>query len=146
MLSWFPLFFPFKVCIVFVTIAFFFYLFSIKEPLYLPSNSELQVSIWRLTNEHQVWYEWHAESFISIPSTAASSEELLTGQPFGGQLNSSSSSLTLGALSPLADGKDPLLLSLPNVSTGKNTSEYVTVKIGHTSLHNPGGRSSWIGL
>ena len=122
------------------------HLFSIKEPLYLPSNSELQVSIWRLTNEHQVWYEWHAESFISIPSTAASSEELLTGQPFGGQLNSSSSSLTLGALSPLADGKDPLLLSLPTVSTGKSTSEYVTVKIGHTSLHNPGGRSSWIGL
>ncbi|KAJ4476233.1 PRMT5 arginine-N-methyltransferase-domain-containing protein, partial [Lentinula aciculospora] len=46
MLSWFPLFFPFK------------------EPLYLPSNSELQISIWRLTNERQVWYEWHAESFL----------------------------------------------------------------------------------
>ena len=75
-----------------------------------------------------------------------SSEEILLGQPFGAQFNSSSSSLTLGALSPLADGKDPLFLSIPNVSTGKGASEYVTVKIGHTSLHNPGGRSSWIGL
>lgn len=83
---------------------------------------------------------------MSIPSTATSSEELLLGQPFGRQFNSSSSSLALGAPSPLADGKDPLCLSLPNVSTGKGASEYVTVKIGHTSLHNPGGRSSWIGL
>ena len=114
--------------------------------MYLPSNSELQVSIWRLTNEHQVWYEWHAESFISIPSIAASSEELLLGQPFGDQFISSSSSSTLGAPSPMADGKDPIFLSLPNVSIGKGVSEYVTVKIGHTSLHNPGGRSSWIGL
>ncbi|KIK10187.1 hypothetical protein K443DRAFT_142017 [Laccaria amethystina LaAM-08-1] len=39
MLSWFPLLFP------------------LKEPLYLPSNSELQISIWRSTNERQVWYE-----------------------------------------------------------------------------------------
>jgi len=122
MLSWFPLFFPFK------------------EPLYLPSNSELQVSIWRLTNERQVWYEWHAESFISIPSTAASSEELLTKSPL---FSSSSSLSTLGAPSPLMD---PIFLSSPNASTGTGVSEYITVKIGHTSLHNPGGRSSWIGL
>jgi len=127
MLSWFPLFFPFK------------------EPLYLPSNSELQVSIWRLTNEHQVWYEWHAESFISIPSTAASSEELVLGQPFGGQPASSSSASTLGVPSPLVDGKDSIP-SPPNVSSAKGVSELVVVKIGHTSLHNPGGRSSWIGL
>ncbi|KAH9986239.1 PRMT5 arginine-N-methyltransferase-domain-containing protein [Russula vinacea] len=48
MLSWFPLFFP------------------LKEPLYLPSNSELQVSIWRLTDQRQVWYEWYAESFLPV--------------------------------------------------------------------------------
>ena len=143
MLSWFPLFFPFKVCynIWFQTLAIL--LISIKEPLYLPSNSELQVSIWRLTNEHQVWYEWHAESFISIPSTTASSEELVLGQPFGGQFTPSSSSLTLGTPSPLIDGKDPNIFPL---STEKGIPEFVTVKIGHTSLHNPGGRSSWIGL
>lgn len=118
----------------------------IKEPLYLPSNSELQVSIWRLTNERQVWYEWHAESFISIPNTATSSEELLLGSPFGGQFASSSSLSTLGASSPLIDGKDPTFLFSPNAPTERSVSDYDIVKIGHTSLHNPGGRSSWIGL
>ena len=80
-----------------------------------------------------------------MPSTAASSEELVLGQPFGAPFTSSPFSSTL-APSPLIDGKDSTLLSLPNVSTGEGVSEVVTVKIGHTSLHNPGGRSSWIGL
>ncbi|KAH6913038.1 shk1 kinase-binding protein 1 [Coprinopsis sp. MPI-PUGE-AT-0042] len=62
----------------------------------LLSVQKLLVSIWRLTNDKQVWYEWHAESFWSL----IMSSEL----------------------------------------------EYESVKIGHTSLHNPGGRSSWIGL
>ncbi|CAE7123581.1 unnamed protein product [Rhizoctonia solani] len=37
MLSWFPIFFPFK------------------EPLYLPSNSELDVYMWRLSDTQKVW-------------------------------------------------------------------------------------------
>ncbi|CAE6507758.1 unnamed protein product [Rhizoctonia solani] len=37
MLSWFPIFFPFK------------------EPLYLPSNSELDVYVWRLSDAQKVW-------------------------------------------------------------------------------------------
>ncbi|KAG8812619.1 methyltransferase protein, partial [Serendipita sp. 399] len=60
MLSWFPLYFPFK------------------EPLYLPSNSELHVSIWRLTSKSKIWYEWYAESYLpvfltpNVPSPLAS--------------------------------------------------------------------------
>ncbi|KDQ24653.1 hypothetical protein PLEOSDRAFT_1067469 [Pleurotus ostreatus PC15] len=48
MLSWFPLFFP------------------LKEPMYLPNDAELHVSLWRLTDKRQVWYEWHAEAFLYL--------------------------------------------------------------------------------
>ncbi|KAG6861031.1 hypothetical protein C0995_004734 [Termitomyces sp. Mi166 len=116
MLSWFPLFFPFK------------------EPLYLPSNSELQVSIWRLTNERQVWYEWHAESFLSSP-VAQSESQSAASVP-------ASPSDTV--FSPLIDADDPMRGRFQVFDTA--TPVYETVKIGQTSLHNPGGRSSWIGL
>ncbi|KAF9476682.1 shk1 kinase-binding protein 1 [Pholiota conissans] len=125
MLSWFPLFFPFK------------------EPLYLPSNSELQVSIWRLTNDRQVWYEWHAESFISIPAAADRKEELMLSTTFPATPFSA-----MGAPSPLIDSKEPPRLDTSRFAAYGTSEEalYDMVKIGHTSLHNPGGRSSWIGL
>ncbi|KAF2202151.1 arginine N-methyltransferas-like protein [Delitschia confertaspora ATCC 74209] len=47
MISWFPIFFP------------------IKTPLHVPQNSELEVSMWRLTDDRKVWYEWLVESFIT---------------------------------------------------------------------------------
>ena len=127
--------------------------FLCQEPLYLPSGSELQVSIWRLTTEKQVWYEWHAESFLSVPRTSSSNEDLLL-PPNGVH----SPSFPGGAPpSPMADREDPFLLdSQPRRSATFPTSaapkastkelEFELVKIGHTSLHNPGGRSSWIGL
>lgn len=40
MISWFPIFFP------------------IKDPMYIPANSEIEVHIWRLCTEKKVWYEW----------------------------------------------------------------------------------------
>ncbi|XP_006459365.1 hypothetical protein AGABI2DRAFT_218502 [Agaricus bisporus var. bisporus H97] len=130
MLSWFPLFFPFK------------------EPLYLPSGSELQVSIWRLTNERQVWYEWHAESFLMIMTTPGGKDEL---SMYSGGRQNLPSPTTIP--SPLAD--DDAFFRTPAQSQ-KHLSQraaslgggggYEVVKIGHTSLHNPGGRSSWIGL
>ena len=46
MVSWFPMFFPFR------------------TPLYLPAGSELEVHMWRLTNDVSVWYEWSAEVFL----------------------------------------------------------------------------------
>ncbi|KAJ7104203.1 PRMT5-domain-containing protein [Mycena belliarum] len=131
MLSWFPLFFPFK------------------EPLYLPSNSELQVSIWRLTNQRQVWYEWHAEAFMNIIGMASPEVDVPLASPLsasfsnGGTLFSSPSRNTP---SPLIDATerfpaDRRLSARDAVEAGSRL-----IKIGHTSLHNAGGRSSWIGL
>ena len=48
MISWFPLFFPFR------------------TPLYLPDHSELEVHMWRLTDQRRVWYEWSAEAFVVL--------------------------------------------------------------------------------
>ncbi|GLB40203.1 putative class I-like SAM-binding methyltransferase superfamily protein [Lyophyllum shimeji] len=124
MLSWFPLFFPFR------------------EPLYLPSNSELQVSIWRLTNERQVWYEWHAESFLSSPVVAQSDSGLRSSS-----LSGIPPSPSTTVHSPLIDADDPTFAQRTGYGTpDASPGSYETVKIGQTSLHNPGGRSSWIGL
>jgi len=48
MISWFPIFFP------------------LKEPLYFPDDSELEVSIWRQTDDRKVWYEWLVEAFVMV--------------------------------------------------------------------------------
>jgi len=48
MISWFPIFFP------------------LKTPLYFPSDSELEVSIWRQTDDRKVWYEWLVEAFVMV--------------------------------------------------------------------------------
>ena len=32
----------------------------------LPSNSEVEVSMWRLTDDRKVWYEWLVESFVLV--------------------------------------------------------------------------------
>ncbi|KAI6117252.1 PRMT5-domain-containing protein [Pisolithus croceorrhizus] len=123
MLSWFPLFLP------------------LRQPLYLPSNSEVQVSIWRLTNDRQVWYEWYAESFLPVfnaPSPVEQSEDVLG--PDGSFFASASTHVAVDAF-PLS----------PRSVTSKMGAEPArpasgVVKIGQTALHNPGGRSSWIGV
>ncbi|KAL7275964.1 hypothetical protein RUND412_001064 [Rhizina undulata] len=51
MTSWFPIFFP------------------LKAPIYVPDNSELDISISRETSERKVWYEWMVEAFISGPAS-----------------------------------------------------------------------------
>ncbi|KAI9713590.1 MAG: methyltransferase protein [Bogoriella megaspora] len=48
MISWFPMFFP------------------LKEPLYIPNDSELEVSMWRQTDDRKVWYNWMVEAFAFI--------------------------------------------------------------------------------
>ncbi|WFD04459.1 type II protein arginine methyltransferase [Malassezia obtusa] len=66
MTSWFPIFFPFR------------------EPLYLPANSELEVHLWRLSDERRVWYEWSAECFLVLdrpPTTAPPPPAPETPQP-----------------------------------------------------------------
>ncbi|KAG9228141.1 PRMT5 arginine-N-methyltransferase-domain-containing protein [Amylocarpus encephaloides] len=48
MISWFPIFFP------------------LKKPLYFPDDSELEISIWRQTDDRKVWYEWLVEVFVMV--------------------------------------------------------------------------------
>lgn len=126
-----------------------------QAPLYLPSNSELQVSIWRLTNKRQVWYEWYAESFMPVFNTphdnpiADEPESILsTHESFF-----ASSPTHMATPSPLVDAIDAQQASdkrekrntWASVDSFKKV-ELGVVKIGQTSLHNAGGKSSWIGL
>ncbi|KAH0569243.1 hypothetical protein GP486_000060 [Trichoglossum hirsutum] len=46
MISWFPIFFP------------------LKTPIYFPDLCELEVSVWRQTDDRKVWYEWMVEVFL----------------------------------------------------------------------------------
>ncbi|KAI9893353.1 MAG: methyltransferase protein [Vezdaea aestivalis] len=48
MISWFPIFFP------------------LKDPLYIPDNSEVVVNLWRQTDDRKVWYEWMIETFVIL--------------------------------------------------------------------------------
>ncbi|KAI3618068.1 shk1 kinase-binding protein 1 [Moniliophthora roreri] len=133
MLSWFPLFFP------------------LREPLYLPRNSELHVSIWRLTNRRQVWYEWHAESFLSVQY--APIESTMTPSFSSPRLPVIGRSSSLGMMSPSLGAPSPLIDAVEIPLERKMMYEEPEgrlatglLKIGHTGLHNADGRSSWMGL
>ncbi|KAK5132417.1 hypothetical protein LTR08_009100 [Meristemomyces frigidus] len=45
MISWFPIFFP------------------LKTPLCVPDGAEMEVSMWRQTDDRKVWYEWIVEVY-----------------------------------------------------------------------------------
>ncbi|KAF9046951.1 PRMT5-domain-containing protein [Hymenopellis radicata] len=120
MLSWFPIYFP------------------IREPLYLPGGSELRVSMWRLTDGKKVWYEWSGEAFLDVGSTGK------VNSPHSANLLVPASPTTYAPSSPLVDAVE-LKFAMDN--GGPHPTHFNgKVKIGHTGLHNPSGRSSWIGL
>ncbi|RYP44092.1 hypothetical protein DL768_009416 [Monosporascus sp. mg162] len=48
MISWFPIFFP------------------LKQPLYVPPDTELEISMWRQTDDTKVWYEWMVEAYMWV--------------------------------------------------------------------------------
>ncbi|KAI0701199.1 PRMT5-domain-containing protein [Cytidiella melzeri] len=129
MLSWFPLFFP------------------LKEPLYLPSKCELQVSLWRLTSQRQVWYEWYAEAFLPLPGTTSSLPQTPPQQILKLQVPIPH---PVGENSPMIDAIDVMDADVERTSRASSGVEHRggarLVKIGQTTLHNPQGRSSWIGL
>nr|RBQ89942.1 hypothetical protein FVER53263_11418 [Fusarium verticillioides] len=52
MISWFPIYFP------------------LKNPLYFPADTELEVSMWRQTDDTKVWYEWLVEAFTWVSPTS----------------------------------------------------------------------------
>jgi len=140
-------------------VAFLLYGFSlgrfVKEPLYLPSNSELQVFVWRLTNQRQVWYEWYAESFLPVLRPLAETPKVGSMPAVDGRGSfATATSTPFAPPSPLVDAIDnPFLFSGDRLfkEVTKQVEEVSkietgVVKIGQTSLHNPGGRSSWMGL
>jgi protein arginine N-methyltransferase 5 len=45
MISWFPIFFP------------------LRTPIFVPDNAEIDVSMWRQTDDRKIWYEWFVEVF-----------------------------------------------------------------------------------
>ncbi|ETI21148.1 hypothetical protein G647_07492 [Cladophialophora carrionii CBS 160.54] len=51
MISWFPIYFP------------------LKSPLYLPDNSELELTMWRKTDDRKVWYEWLVDVYAYLPAS-----------------------------------------------------------------------------
>ncbi|GJD01565.1 arginine N-methyltransferase skb1 [Colletotrichum higginsianum] len=51
MISWFPIFFP------------------IKQPIYYPADTELEVTMWRQTDDSRVWYEWLIEAYAWVSET-----------------------------------------------------------------------------
>ncbi|WWC86067.1 uncharacterized protein L201_000938 [Kwoniella dendrophila CBS 6074] len=132
MFSWFPLYFP------------------LKESLYLPSGCELEVNLWRLCDSRgkKIWYEWAVESYLSVTqNNSTQSTSNINGNltPNGSRHVSLSGG---GQPSPLMDapfspGFNPNSNNQPNQSIN---TEINRIKIGQTSLHNPGGQHSWVGL
>jgi type II protein arginine methyltransferase len=120
------------------------------------------VSIWRLADKKKVWYEWFAESFYPLsPSSlvhaaakhpklhqTSSEEDATLGNP---QRSESTGSVAIPP-SPLIDapsaGLDGRWGDRHHIlgQAGSTNGPDIRVKIGQTTLHNPGGRSSWIGL
>ncbi|KAJ9602780.1 hypothetical protein H2200_012560 [Cladophialophora chaetospira] len=58
MISWFPIYFP------------------LKTPLILPDNSELQLTMWRKTDDRKVWYEWLVDVYAFLPASLITSPAL----------------------------------------------------------------------
>jgi len=48
MISWFPIFFP------------------LRQPIHFPGDSEVEVSMWRQTDDTKVWYEWLVEAYTWV--------------------------------------------------------------------------------
>lgn len=129
MFSWFPIFFPFK------------------QPIYLPGGSELEVNIWRLTSKQKVWYEWCCEVYLptgapanAAPNSASSANGNGSSTPLGVP-RSASAAGQAGQPSPMMDApfSPGFQQTIIPGSEGK-------IKIAQSTLHNPGGVHSWVGL
>ncbi|KAH8929689.1 PRMT5-domain-containing protein [Atractiella rhizophila] len=132
MLSWFPILFP------------------LKDPLYLPARSELDVHMFRLTERRKVWFEWSAESFLPVDSFLPPPLDIPA------QMSTASTAEYERGSSLLSNGRQEAFVNAapsPALSSGtmqssqsRGTDSSHRIKIGQTVLHNPGGKISWIGL
>ncbi|KAL1303432.1 hypothetical protein AAFC00_006821 [Neodothiora populina] len=57
MISWFPIFFP------------------LKTPMYFPDKAEVEVSMWRQTDDRKVWYEWIVEVYARVGAGAETTRQ-----------------------------------------------------------------------
>lgn len=110
-----------------------------------------------MTDKRKVWYEWSAESFLAMPRiqpaeaapSLSSAVQSSNGVFTGGDgmrshlLSPRAQSPAISAPSPMLDAPQPVWDRGMSV-VGDESPDLA--KIGQTSLHNPGGRSSWIGL
>jgi protein arginine N-methyltransferase 5 len=137
MFSWFPLYFPFK------------------APLYLPSGSELEVNIWRLSDQKgkKVWYEWCAEAYLPTSTSTNAIGSSAPGSGVGGVWTGGSGNEGVspngmrGPFGGVGGQPSPLMDApfSPGLVMGQG-GEAGRVKISQANLHNPGGISSWVGL
>lgn len=37
-----------------------------QTPLFIPDEAEMDVSMWRQTDDRKVWYEWVVEVFVRV--------------------------------------------------------------------------------
>ncbi|TKA82388.1 hypothetical protein B0A55_01418 [Friedmanniomyces simplex] len=61
MISWFPIFFP------------------LKTPIYVPDGSEMEVTMWRQTDDRKVWYEWVVEVYVRVDSEVGGNKRMRVG-------------------------------------------------------------------
>lgn len=104
--------------------------------------------MWRLTNERQVWYEWYAESYLPVANATLPSDAQDTSVSHGPAFSSTSTHVAVP--SPVVGPVDVLPQVEPRTEDDRGSKEVKIpcgiIKIGQTALHNPSGRSSWIGL
>jgi len=99
-----------------------------------------------------VWYEWYTESFLPVLRSPTEVGPLPRVDGLGSFVAAASTQIV--PASPLIDAIDNPFL-VPGDSLSKDVTNRIgevskietgVVKIGQTMLHNPGGRSSWMGL
>ena len=109
-----------------------------------------------------MWYEWYAEAFLPLPDASLVQADAPTPTSAQGEDSGTLQGAAEKTPSPLIDAMDVAAGSdhqafEPDASAGKlrvDTSRDASesgngirlVKVGQTTLHNPRGRSSWIGL
>ncbi|CAO1618171.1 unnamed protein product [Sympodiomycopsis kandeliae] len=127
MLSWFPMYFP------------------LKEPLYVPGGSEVDVHLWRLTSDKKVWYEWVIESFLNIP-VSTGHRAATTSRPGSSMSNNQETGIpTTGLGLNLSSSSQPPPPSIPQVhftdSSPTNGHETNSIGIGGgeflNAMHTP---------
>lgn len=144
----------------------------LQDPIYLPASSELDVQIWRLTDntKKRVWFEWSAQAYLAITAPLSGPGGALGGlaSPTSATFSTSSGvgGGRAGALSPVLGGSEAAFASAPSPMLGSNEGGRMSaileegqgqeqgaagatvnrIKISQTRLHNPGGKTSWIGL